>query len=431
MTTRMFNRNTMPWIVAAILAVVLVAVLFSRGSGRGDNTINGVVQDSSGRRVLYWADPMIAQGPPHVMKSNKPGIAPDCQMKLVPVYADGEPASGGTTSSTVSGYSSVSLSTQRQQLIGVKLGKAEIRDLSRTSRTAGVIATDETRLARIQTKLDGFIERLYVNFTGAPVRRGQPLLSIYSPDLLATQQELLLAKKSGGSLGTTLYESARRRLLLWDMGPDEINQVVRTGRPLRSITLRSPVDGVVLTKTAVLGNHVTAGDTLYAVADLREVWVLADVYDSDLPYIHAGDAAQITSSSYGGRSWPGRVSFVPPTVDPTTRTSKVRINLANPDGALRPDMYVDVTLQQAIGRRLAVPEAAVLKTGTRSVVFVATGDGRFDPRTVETGAHVDGFWEIRQGVSPGETVVTDANFLVDSESRLKSAMDQMGSPATP
>ncbi|HEY3053054.1 MAG TPA: efflux RND transporter periplasmic adaptor subunit, partial [Thermoanaerobaculia bacterium] len=407
-------RNTLPWLVAAILAIALVAVLVTkRGPAANANEINGVVQDNSGRRVIAWIDPMYAQGPPHTTRTNKPGIAPDCGMKLVPLYADeGAPAS----SSTVAGYSNVTLPAERQQLIGVKLGKAELRNLSRTPRTVGMIAVDERRRARLQTKFDGYIERLYVNFTGERVRRGQPLLSIYSPDLLATQNELLLAAKEKSAMGKTLYEAARRRLLLWDMSAAEIDSVVRSGRPMRDVTLRSPVDGVVLTKTAILGNKTMAGETLYEIADLREVWVLADVYESELPYVRAGTMAQVSVSSLGGRSWSGRVAFVPPVIDPNTRTAKVRIDLPNPDGALRPDMFADVILQEPIGMVIAVPEGAVLKTGTRSIVFVARGDGTFEPREVQTGAHVEGFWEIRQGVSAGETVVTDANFLVDSES---------------
>jgi Cu(I)/Ag(I) efflux system membrane fusion protein len=419
---RFFNKNTLPWLVAAILAIALVAVLVAkRGPAANANEINGVVQDNSGRRVIAWIDPMYAQGPPHTTRTNKPGIAPDCGMKLVPLYADeGVPATA--SSSTVRGYSNVALPAQRQQLIGVKLGKAELRDLSRTPRTVGVIAVDERRRARLQTKFDGYIERLYVNFTGERVRRGQPLLSIYSPDLLATQNELLLAAKEKSAMGKTLYEAARRRLLLWDMSAGEIDSIVRSGRPMRAVTLRSPVDGVVLTKTAILGNKTMAGETLYEIADLREVWVLADVYESELPYVRVGTMAQVSASSVGGRSWTGRVAFVPPVIDPNTRTAKVRIDLPNSDGTLRPDMFADVILQEPIGLVIAVPEGAVLMTGTRSIVFVARGDGTFEPREVQTGAHVEGFWEIRKGVSAGETVVTDANFLVDSESRLKSAL---------
>lgn len=419
---RFLNKKTLPWIIAAIFAAAFLTLLIAKAR-TSDDTTNGVVQDNSGRRVIAWIDPMFSQGPPHLNKSNKPGVAPDCGMRLVPQYADDVPTAG--RASTVTGYSNITLSQQRQQLIGVKLGKAELRDLSHTTRTTGVVAIDERRRSALQTKFDGYIERLYVNFTGERVRRGQPLLSIYSPDLLSTQQELLLAAKNRSQFGGTLFEASRRRLLLWDMSPGEIDQVISTGRPIRAVTLRSPVDGVVIIKNAVLGNRAMAGDTLYEVADLREVWLLADVYESELPYIHVGSEAKVTLSSLPGRSWTGRVSFVPPVLDPNTRTSKVRIDLANLDGSLRPDMFAGVVLQEPIGVVVAVPDGAVLKTGTRSIVFVARGNGTFEPREVETGAHVQGFWEIRRGVTAGETVVAEANFLVDSESRLKSALGQM------
>ncbi|HEV8659846.1 MAG TPA: efflux RND transporter periplasmic adaptor subunit [Thermoanaerobaculia bacterium] len=404
----MKTRTFVSFFIIAILAFAC----------RQQKTINGVVQDNSGRRVLYWADPMIAQGPPHNYTSDKPGIAPDCGMRLVPVYAD--TAEGGGAP-----QSGVAISPQRQQLIGVKLAKAEVRDLSRMTRTVGTVASDERRRATIQTKFDGYVEALYASVTGQSVRRGQPLASIYSPDLLATQNELLLAAKNKTQFGAELYEAARRRLLLWDMTAADIDRVVRSGKPTRAVTLRSPVDGVVITKNVVLGNRVMAGQTLYEIADLRVVWVQADVYESELPYIRVGQPAQVTLSYYPGRSWSGRVAFITPTVDPNTRTAKVRIELANADGALRPDMFADVILQEPIGAVVAVPDEAVLQTGTRSVVFVARGNGAFEPREVRTGAHVEGFWEIRSGVQAGESVVAQANFLVDSESRLKSAMEQM------
>jgi len=428
---RIFNRRNLPWILTVLFALAFLVVLFAKRGGGAipGNEINGVVQDSSDKRVTVWVDPMYSQGPPHTTRSNKPGVAVDCGMKLIPLYADDAPAASGPASSSVHGYSNVSLPPQRQQLIGVKLGKAELRELSRSLRTVGTVAVDETRRSQIHAKFEGYVEQLYVNFTGEVVRRGQPLLSIYSPDLVATENDLLLASRVRKQFGNTLYESARRRLLLWDVAPAEINEVERSGKPLRSVTLRSPVDGVVLTRTVVQGTRVMPGDPLYDLADLRQVWVLADVYESELSYIHLGQSAQVTLASFPGRVWSGRVSFVTPVIDPSTRTAKVRIALANPDGVLRPDTFANVALAEPIGRVLSVPESAVLQTGTRAVVFVATGNGQFDPREIQTGAHTAGFYEVRQGLTPGETVVVDANFLVDSESRLKSAIaDMNGKP---
>ncbi len=311
-------------ILTAVLALALTVMLLMK-SGRGEapnsNEINGVVQDSSGRRVTAWLDPMYSQGPPHIYKSNKPGHAPDCGMRLVPLYADEATTSAGVPSN-VSGYSNVSLPPARQQLIGVKLAKAELRPLAGGIRTVGRVATDERREAQIHTKFEGVIESLSVNFTGQSVRRGDPLLSVYSTDLLATQQELILAERMRSDLGRTLAEAAKRRLLLWDMSAADIDRVVQSGQAVRSVVLRSPVSGVVLMKNALLGARVMPTDTLYVIADLSSVWILADVYELDLPFVRVGQLAQVTLSA-SGQSWTGRVIFVAPIVDDATRTAKV------------------------------------------------------------------------------------------------------------
>jgi Cu(I)/Ag(I) efflux system membrane fusion protein len=418
---RIFNRRNLPWLVAAIFAIAFVVVLLAR-RGDGSNA-NGVVQDNSGRRVIAWIDPMYSQGPPHLYKSNKPGIAPDCRMKLVPQYADEVPT--GASTSTVSGYANVSLPPARQQLIGVKLAKAEYRNLAGTTRTVGRVTADERRIAQIHPKFEGVVEALHVSFTGQPVRRGEPLLAIYSPDVLATQQELILAGRNRTDFGAQLTAAARRRLLLWDMSSGDIAQVARTGQPIRAITLRSPAGGVVLKKNVTLGARVMPEDTLYEVADLSTVWVLADVYESELASLRVGNAAQVTLTSDPGRVYTGRVTFVSPVLNEATRTAQVRIEIENPAGALKPEMYANVLLQRPAAQVLVVPDSAVLKTGTRSVLFVARGNGQFEPRQVETGMEAADFIEIRRGVTAGETVVVDANFLIDSESRLKAAISEM------
>jgi Cu(I)/Ag(I) efflux system membrane fusion protein len=416
------KRTWLPWLVAGLFAVafaIVLAVLLSTRGG-SSNEIDGVAQNSSGRRVVAWVDPMYSQGPPHLYKSNHPGVAPDCGMKLVPQYAQEAATSGAT--STVNGYANVSVPQQRQQLMGVKLATAELRDLSRTIRTTGRVTADERRVAQVRTKFDGFIDTLYVNFTGQPVRRGDPLLAVYSPDLLATQNELILAERNHSDLGRMLAGAARTRLRLWDMSAADIDHVVRTGQAKRDVVLRSPVTGVVTTKNAVAGARVMPSDTLYEVTDLSHVWVLADVYESELQSVPLGTPAQVIA---GGQTLAGRVTFVGPVVAAQTRTANVRIELDNAAGLLRPDMYADVLLHQSIGPSVSVPDSAVMNTGTRSVVFVASATGSFEPRQVTTGAKADGFYAIRSGVQPGERVVVDANFLVDSESRLKSTLAQI------
>jgi membrane fusion protein, copper/silver efflux system len=431
-----FARFTLPWLLAGILAAALLALALSRRTETktAAQTASTSPVPTSGtpgaRKVLYWTDPMVPG-----YKSDKPGKSPFMDMELVPVYEEG--ATAGAAG--VAGYSTITLSEQRLQAIGVRLGKAETRDLTKSIRTVGRVTFDETLSRQIHAKFEGFIERLFVDYTGKSVRRGQPLLSIYSPELLATQQEYLLAVRAKQQLrsssnpdvargGVELYESARQRLLLWDISPAQIDDLEKTGKPQKALTLYSPVDGIVVAKNAVQGGRVMPADTLFEIAGIHRVWVLADVYESEVPFVKLGQTARMTLSYLPGRAWTGKVTFVSPVLDEKSRTVKVRLEFENADEALKPEMYADVALERPLGRAVTVPEGAVLSTGTRAIVFVAKGEGRFEPREVKTGAKVNGTWEIRQGVAPGEEVVTQANFLIDSESRLKSAIAGMSSP---
>jgi multidrug efflux pump subunit AcrA (membrane-fusion protein) len=363
-------------------------------------------------------------------RSDKPGKSPFMDMDLVPVYADDDGVEGSST---------IRISQEKQQAIGVRVGKAEMRDLTKTIRTVGRVTFDETLQAQVHAKFEGYVERLDVDYTGKAVRRGQPLLSIYSPELLATQEEYLIAVRARRQLqkstnpevargGVDLYESARQRLLLWDISPREIAELERTGKPRKALTLYSPVDGVVLSKNAVQGGRVMPADTLFEIAGIRRVWVLADVYESEMPFVALGQTARMSLSYLPGRTWTGKVSFIAPVLDEKTRTVKVRVQFENADGSLKPEMYADIVLERPLGRVVTVPDGAVLSTGTRSLVFVAKGDGRFEPRAVIPGARVDGVSEIREGIRAGEEVVTQANFLIDSESRLKAALTGMAAP---
>ena len=404
-------KTKLPWILTILLTITVVVLLVARPSTKPAATAGA---PAAGKKVLFWVDSMNPN-----YKSDKPGKAPD-GMDLVPVYADGQTQAP----STVSGYSNVKLTSDRQQLIGVQTGVAEERSLGRSLRTVGRVTVDETRLFKISTKFDGYIEKLYVNVTGQPIRKGQPLFSIYSPDLLATQQEYLLAMRAA-SQSPSLLSSARQRLLLWDITPADIDRLERTGTPRKSLTIASPASGYVLNKIAVQGARVTPGEPLFEIANLDRVWVQADVYESELQYVHPGSAATMTLSYAPGRTWTGRITFIAPIVDPMTRTVKVRLEFDNRDGALKPDMFGDVVIQQPARLVIVVPDSAVLQTGTRSVVFVIKPDGTFEPREVSLGTKSDQFYEVRSGVAAGEKVATQANFLIDSESRLKAALAQM------
>jgi len=412
-------KTKIPWILSALLAVALVVMALDR-KGQEPQTMAAAGDEHAGhdakaeRKILYWVDPMHP-----AYKSDKPGTAPDCGMDLVPVYEGEEGAV-----SAVEGYSNVKLTTQRQQLIGVQTGTAETRSIGRTVRAVGRVAVDETRLHTVTTKFDGYIERLYVDYTGKEVRRGQPLFAVYSPELLATQQEYLLALRASKQ-SPLLLDSARRRLQLWDVSDREIAELERTGATRKSLTIPSPTSGVVLTKRAIQGVRVVPGEPLFEIANLERVWVLADVYESELAFVGIGTPATVTLSYLPGRTFTGNVTFVTPTVDPMTRTAKVRIEVDNRDGALKPDMFADVVIAEPQREVTVVPESAVLATGKRSVLFVVHEDGTLEPREVETGVKNDRWVEVRSGVEAGETVATQANFLIDSESRLRAALAEM------
>ena len=428
-----FLRSGLPWILAVVFAGAFLALAVSRkGDSRSESAARAESPAPSAspippreKKVLYWTDPMTPG-----YRSDKPGKSPFMDMDLVPVYADDDGVEGSST---------IRISQEKQQAIGVRVGKAEMRDLTKTIRTVGRVTFDETLQAQVHAKFEGYVERLDVDYTGKAVRRGQPLLSIYSPELLATQEEYLIAVRARRQLqkstnpevargGVDLYESARQRLLLWDISPREIAELERTGKPRKALTLYSPVDGVVLSKNAVQGGRVMPADTLFEIAGIRRVWVLADVYESEMPFVALGQTARMSLSYLPGRTWTGKVSFIAPVLDEKTRTVKVRVQLENADGSLKPEMYADVVLERPLGRVVTVPDGAVLSTGTRSLVFVAKGDGRFEPRAVIPGARVDGVSEIREGIRAGEEVVTQANFLIDSESRLKAALTGMAAP---
>ena len=317
-------------------------------------------------------------------------------------------------------------------MMGVKTEKARVMDLSQSIRTVGIVTVDETRISHIHTKFEGYIEQIFVNYVGQQVRKGQPVFSFYAPDMMATQREYILAlqardqwEKSGTSArlpGVDLVEAARQRLALWDINPDQITQIEKTREPIRNFVINSPVNGIVSAKTAFQGNRVMPADTLYEITDLSSVWVLADLYEINVPFVKIGDPVTISLSYSPGRIFKGRVSFINPNIDEKSRTVKVRIVLDNPSGSLKPDMYADVVFGGHLGRGVGVPDSAVMGTGEREMVFIAKGDGVFEPREVKTGIKVRGFYEIKKGLRAGEDVVIGANFLLDSESKLTAAI---------
>jgi RND family efflux transporter MFP subunit len=398
-----------------------------KAKGEQASQENAGVPAKKERKILYWTDVMNPGN-----RYDKPGKAPD-GMDLVPVYEEESPGAAGPG---VTGYAPIKITQERLQMMGVTTEKARVMSLDQSIRTVGMITVDETRISHIHTKFEGYIEQIFVNYVGQQVSKGQPIFSVYAPDMVATQKEYILAlqardqwEKSGTGVrlpGIDLVEAARQRLALWDISPDQIARIEKTREPVRDLVVYSPVNGIVSAKTAVQGNRVMPSDTLYEITDLSSVWVLADLYEINVPFVKIGDPATISLSYDPGRVFKGRVSFINPNVDEKSRTVKVRIVLENSSGSLKPDMYADVILGGQLGQGVAVPDNAVIGTGEREMVFIAKGDGLFEPREVKTGVKVRGFYEIKKGVKAGEDVVTGANFLLDSESKLKAAITGTG-----
>ncbi|MFZ1851637.1 MAG: efflux RND transporter periplasmic adaptor subunit, partial [Nitrosomonas sp.] len=306
--------------------------------------------------------------------------------------------------------------------------------------TTGRVAADERLVHHVHTRYEGFVEHVTADFTGKFVKKGEALAFIYSPEVYATQQEYLNALKASRSLGESavpsvaqggrdLLAAARQRLLLWDIRPADIAEIEKRGEPIRAMAVYAPISGYVTGRTAYHGMKVMPADTLFDILDLSEVWVLADVYEYELPRIALGEKATMTLSYWPGRSWAGAVSYIYPAVDEKTRTVKVRIGLQNPKGELKPEMFADVTIHGPARTVLQVPDDAILESGTRNVVFMVLGEGKLAPREVVVGDHGAGVVEIREGLKEGDVVVRGANFLVDSESRLKAAISAMTSAA--
>jgi Cu(I)/Ag(I) efflux system membrane fusion protein len=323
---------------------------------------------------------------------------------------------------------------EKQQLIGVRTVVVAPRQIGKVVRTAGRVEYDERKLATINVKFEGWIEKLYADYTGKQVRKGDPLAEVYSPELLATQQEFLNTLRWAKSAGEAkegavagmlsrdadaMIEAARQRLRFWDITDEQIRSIEETGKTVRTVTLVSPVDGTVVQKNAIQGMRVMPGEKLFDIADLSTVWITSDIYENELPLISAGETARVSLSSLPGREFSAPVEFVNPTLAGDTRTVKVRLTVPNPGGKLKPQMFTNVEIRVGMGKRLAVPDDAVLDTGTRSIVYVDKGEGYFEPREVKLGMRADGYREVLSGLKSGEKVARSATFLIDSEAQLK------------
>src|SRR6516225_8859981 len=349
-------------------------------------------------------------------------------MDLVPKYADEQ------TVNMASG--AVMISAAKQQLIGVRTIEVKREILVRELRTTAQITPDETKIAHVHVKINGFIDQVFVDYIGQLVKKGQPLFTIYSPDLVSTQEEYLIAKRGEKTLGASpfaevsqgsqsLLRSTRERLKLWDISDEQIKKLDETGQVSRTLTFYSPISGFVMDRKAFPQTSVTPDTDLYQITDLSTVWVNADVYEYEVPFVRVGQRAVMRLSYYQGKTYAGKIAYVYPTVDPMARTVKVRIEFANPQFALKPQMFANVELNISYGHQVVVPQEAVLDSGDTQYVFVVREGGVFEPRTVQLGAKFEEKVTVLSGLKAGETIVTSGNFLIDSESRLKSAMGGM------
>lgn len=381
----------------------------------------GESEGSGERKIAYYHDPMHPW-----YTSDKPGKAPDCGMDLVPVYAGEGEAQG------------IKIDPITIQNIGVKTEEVTRRQLNKTIRTTGKVDFDETRLYSISSKVMGWVEELYVDYTGKSVRKDEPLMELYSPELVSTQEEYLEALRYEKQLklagmeearrsAAELVRSARRRLQYWDVPEPEIDALEQRGSPEKTVTLVSSVDGIVIDKMAFKGKSVMVGMDLYKIADLSTVWVLADIYQYELPWVKVGQPVDLELSYLPGKAFKGRITYIYPYLNDMTKTAKVRIEVRNTPGLeLKPEMFATVKITSPlVVDALALPDQAIIRSGERDLVVIALGGGYFDPREVKLGIAADGYVQILEGVREGERIVTSSQFLIDSESNLKAAIGMM------
>jgi len=384
----------------------------------------GMIDPKTGKKIKYWVAPM----DPNYIR-NEPGKSP-MGMDLVPVYEEeGEEKEPAST---------IRIDPVTMQNMGVRLGKVQRQPLVKNIRTFGNITYDETKIYTVNTKFNGWIEKLYVDFEGTKVKKGQPLFDIYSPELVSAQEEYLLALQQYNSLSGSSYpnirqgaqrllEASRTRLRYWDLTDEQIEELEERKKVRKTVTIYSPANGVVTKKYAFEGHHVKAGEHQYEIADLTKVWVDVDIYEYELPWVRQGMPAEMTLPYIPGKKFHGKVLYIYPYLDAKTRTATLRLEFSNPDYELKPDMYANIKLESTIAEEsLIIPQEAVIDTGVRQIVFVAVGKGKFRPREVQIGLEGNDYdYQVLAGLEEGEEIVLSAQFMLDSESRLQEAVQKM------
>lgn len=420
-------------------AVALLGVGFA-GYWFGSQKTEAVAQKEPIRKILYYRNPMGLADTSPVPKKDTMG------MDYVPVYEGGDETgsapstdSGQTASpiATSGGSGQVSISVEKVQKLGIRTEPATMRMLDKTMRTVGRVEVNERNIHNIAPKFDGWIEKLHVKTTGEPVKKGQSLFDVYSPELVSAQREYAIAVQGVAALkdadGDTrksmqqLAEASLQRLKNWDISEQQVKDLAKSGATKRNLTFHSPVNGIVLEKKALAGMRFMPGEMLYQIADLSSVWVMADVFERDIALVRTGVKAKVKINAYPDKVFEGVITYVYPTLNPATRTVPVRLEIANPQGLLKPAMFAQVEISViGEGKVLTVPASAVIDSGTRQIALVQLAEGRFEPREISLGSRSDNYVEVLHGVAGGERVVVAANFLIDAESNLKAALGGIG-----
>lgn len=453
----------------ALAALAIIFFAFCKAKSGGASSTSAVAQAKAESQKPIYNCPMHP-----TYTSEKPGDCPLCGMRLVPAPKEEAPAAAqpsgqagakpapkkktmyrstmnpgeisdkpgkdsmgmemvpfeveeGGEVSEVGGRIRVKISSERQQLIGVKTALVGFQDIPKIIRAVGRVDYAEPNISFVNLKYDGWVEKLFVSSTGRSVRKGEPLFDLYSPDLVAAQQEYLIALKAGAALrdAAGILKSAREKLKLWNVTDAQIEELGKTGEARRALTVYSPASGIVVEKNVFQGQKVMSGENLFKIADLTRVWILGQVYDYELPFLKTGQQVMASLSYYPGESFEGRIAYIYPYLKPETRTNEIRIEVANPGLKLKPEMFANLEIHVDYGNKLTIPASAVLDAGVSKIVFVALGNGYFEPREVKLGVRGDELYEVLGGVAADEAVVISANFLVDSESSLKAALSRM------
>ena len=427
-------------VLITALAAVCLAATFGLGwrLGRGDHSAAAPLHEhvlqpvpNEEGEIEYWTCTMHPS-----VKMKEPGRCPICAMDLVPVRRESGGAGEGRTTESSPAVPEKSLFTvdpRRQQMIGVRTDAVATRRLDRTISTIGRVSLDERRITHVHTKFSGWINKAFVDYTWQHVRKGEPLFTIYSPELLSTQEEFLLALKARSALGDhaiqevsggahSLLKATRRRLLLWDISEDQIEKLARTGEVQKDLVVHSPAEGHVTHRNAFENMRVEPGTKIYTIADHSLVWVHVEIYENDIPLVRLGQRASMTVESYPGRRFFGKVTYIEPHVMEQTRTLKVRLEFPNADLTLKPGMYSDVELNVPRRTAIAVPESAVLRTGERDIVFVDHGEGRMELRQIQLGGRAGDYYAVLKGLKVGEKIVVAGNFLIDAESKVQGVI---------